>query len=59
MAERERAPNSNSGVSVQQSVGSSPGRENCVPEQDTRLYKRFSPPRGEMGICEGKDGSCD
>ena len=33
--EHKRAPNSSSGVSVQQSVGSNPGRDTCVPEQDT------------------------
>ena len=35
MAERIRAPNSSSGASVQQSVGLNPGRDTCVPEQDT------------------------
>ena len=35
VAERIRAPNSSSGASVQQSVGSNPGRDTCVPEQDT------------------------
>ena len=35
VAEWIRAPNSNSGASVQQSVGLNPGRDNCVPEQDT------------------------
>ena len=36
VAELIRAPNSSSGVSVQQSVGSNPGRDtNRVPEQDT------------------------
>ena len=35
VAEQMRAPNSSSGVSVQQSVGSSPGHDTCVPEQDT------------------------
>ena len=30
---RIRAPNSSSGTSVQQSVGSNPGRETCVPKQ--------------------------
>ena len=35
MAEWIRTPNSSSGVSVQQSVGSNPGRDTCVPEQDT------------------------
>ena len=30
-----RAPNSSSGASVQQSVGSNPGRDSCVPKQDT------------------------
>ena len=37
MAERIRAPSSSSGVSVQQSVGSNPGRDTCVPEQDSLL----------------------
>ena len=32
MAKRIRAPNSSSAVSVQQSVGSNPGRDTCVPE---------------------------
>ena len=35
MAERLRAPNSSSADSVQQCVGSNPGRDTCVPEQDT------------------------
>ena len=35
MAEQIRAQNSSSGDSVQQSVGSNPGRYTCVPEQDT------------------------
>ena len=35
VAERIRAPNSSSDASVQQSVGSNPGRDTCVPEQDT------------------------
>ena len=36
VAEWIRAPNSSSDASVQQSVGSNPGRDtNCVPEQDT------------------------
>ena len=30
-----RAPNSSSGASVHRSVGSNPGRDTCVPEQDT------------------------
>ena len=37
VAERLRAPNSSSGDSVQQSVGSNPSRDTCVPEQDTLL----------------------
>ncbi len=35
VAERLRARDSSSGVSDQQSVGSSPGRGTCVLEQDT------------------------
>ena len=35
VAERIRAPNSSSADSVKQSVGSSPGHDNCVLEQDT------------------------
>ena len=35
VAERLRAPNSSSADSVQQSVSSNPGRDTCVPEQDT------------------------
>ncbi len=35
MAEPLRAPDSNSGVSDQQSGGSSPGHGTCVLEQDT------------------------
>ncbi len=35
MAERLRALDSGSGVSDQQSVGSSPGQGTCVLEQDT------------------------
>ena len=35
MAERLRPPDSSSGVSDQQSVGSSPGRDTCVLKQDT------------------------
>ena len=35
VAERLRATNSSSGDSVQQSVGSNPDRDTCVPEQDT------------------------
>ena len=35
LAEGIRAPNSSSGDSVQRSVGSNPGRDTCVPEQDT------------------------
>ena len=35
MAERKRAPNSSSGISVQQSVCLSSGRDTCAPEQDT------------------------
>ena len=34
-----RAPNSSSGVSVQQSVGSSSSRETCVPGQDTGVQQ--------------------
>ena len=34
MAERLRAPDLSSGVSDQQSVGSSPGRDTCVLKQD-------------------------
>ena len=34
VAERSRALNSNSGVSVQQSVGLSPSRDICVLKQD-------------------------
>ena len=41
-AERIRAPNSSSGVSVQQSVGSNPGRDTWVSEQNC-----FSPPSGK------------
>ena len=37
MAERIRAPNSSSGDSVQRSLGSNPGCDTCVPEQDTSL----------------------
>ena len=37
--ERIRAPNSSSSISVQQSVGSSPGRDTCSPEQDTIITK--------------------
>ncbi len=36
MAERSSAPDSSSGVSDQQSVGSSPGLDTCVLEQDTQ-----------------------
>ena len=32
-----RAPDSSSGVSVQQSVGLSPVLDTCVPKQDTNL----------------------
>ena len=35
VAERKRPPNSSSGASVQQSVGSNPGHDTCVPERDT------------------------
>ena len=35
VAERIRAPNSSSADSVQQNVGSNPGRDTCVIEQDT------------------------
>ena len=35
VAKRLRAPNSSSAASVQQSVGSNPGRDTCVSEQDT------------------------
>ena len=35
LAERIRAPSSSSGDFVQQSVGSNPGHDTCVPEQDT------------------------
>ena len=35
MAEWIRAPDSSSGVSVQQIVGSNPGRDTCVLKQDT------------------------
>ncbi len=35
VAERIRALDSSSGVSDQQSVGSSPGRDTCVLKQDT------------------------
>ena len=35
VAERLRAPNSNSGVSDQQSVGSSPSHDTCVLKQGT------------------------
>ena len=35
VAEWIRAPNSSSDASVQQSVGSNPGHDNCVPEPDT------------------------
>ena len=35
VAEPLRAPNSSSADSVQQSVSSNPGRDTCVPEQDT------------------------
>ena len=34
VAARIRAPNSSSDVSVQQSVGSNPGCDTCVPQQD-------------------------
>ena len=37
VAERLRAPNSSSADSVQQSVGSNPGHNTSVPEQDTSL----------------------
>ena len=43
MAERIRAPNSITGVSVQQSVGYCPGRDTCVPEQDTCFFLFASP----------------
>ena len=33
-----RASNSSSGVSVEQSVGSNPGRDTCVHEQDICMY---------------------
>ena len=35
VAERIRAPNSSLGASVKQSVSLNPGRDTCVPEQDT------------------------
>ena len=35
VAKRIRVPNSSSGASVHRSVGSNPGRDACVPEQDT------------------------
>ena len=35
VAERIRVPNSSSGDSIQRSVGFNPGRDTCVPEQDT------------------------
>ena len=38
MAQQLRAPNSSSGVSDQQSVGSSPGCGTCVLEQDDLPY---------------------
>ncbi len=38
MAERLRAPDSSSCVSGHQSVGSSPGHDTCVLEQDTLPY---------------------
>ena len=37
VAEQLRAPNSSSADSLQQCVGSSPGHDTCVPEQDTLL----------------------
>ena len=37
VAERIRALNSSSGDSVQRRVGSNPGRDTCVPEQDTSI----------------------
>ena len=36
VAERIGGPNSSSGVSVQQSMGLNPGRDTCVPKQDTQ-----------------------
>ena len=44
MAEWIRALKSSSDASVQQSVGLNPGRDTCVPEQDTCC----SPPRGKL-----------
>ena len=58
MAERIRAPNLSSGVSVQQSVGSSPGRVTCVPEQDTLKLLLIFFTQGLMGTTECRDGSC-
>ena len=46
MVEWITAPNSSSGVSVQQSVGSTPSRDTRVPLQDT--FNCFSPPMGKQ-----------
>ena len=55
-----RAPHSSSGVSVQQSVGLSTGRDTCVSSLSKTLYCNcFSPPRGEWVPCEGREGSFD
>ena len=47
MADRIRGPNSSSGVSVQQSVGSSPSHDTIGSESKTLNYNCFSPPRGK------------
>ena len=45
LAQRIRVPNSSSGASVQQSVGSNPGCDTYVPEHGN--YNCFSPSRGK------------
>ena len=48
VAEQLREPNSNSGVSVQQSVGSSLSRDTCVLKQDN--YTLLHPLMGRKAI---------
>ena len=58
VAKRIRAQNSSSGVSVQQRVGSNPGRDTCVPEQDTLLSIIASLRPGVNGTSEGGQRWC-
>ena len=47
-----RASNSNSGFSVQQSVGLSPGCYTFVPEQDTIIASKWVPVRADIHVAK-------